>query len=66
MIQSLYELIVGNDWAQPSEFWRLRPGEVWWLIAGHIPEKTVTDDDARRRRIALYREAKAKEANGER
>lgn len=41
-------LCVGADWVTPSEFYRLRPRDVWWLIEAKIPpEKRKPDDNAR-------------------
>lgn len=34
----MYTLIVGQGWASPGEFWRMAPGELWWLIDAKMPE----------------------------
>jgi hypothetical protein len=38
---------VGQSWVSPVDFWRLAPGEVWWIIEAHKPK-----DGADRTRLA--------------
>mgnify|MGYP007003138083 CR=1 FL=1 len=42
--RSLYRVIVGQGWVGPSDFWRMPPGEVWWLIAAKTPEQASVAD----------------------
>ena len=34
----MYSLLVGQGWVSPAEFWRLAPGEIWWLIDAKMPK----------------------------
>jgi hypothetical protein len=44
---------VGNDWVSSPEFWKMAPGQVWWLIEAKTPDhvKTRGDDFAEVRRM---------------
>ena len=55
-------MLVGQGWVTPLEFWKLPPGQVWWIIDAKTPEvvKTRGDDMAEVRR--MFKAAKAKEA----
>lgn len=35
-------ICVGQGWVSRDEFWRLPPGEVWWLMDAHIPPEKET------------------------
>jgi hypothetical protein len=59
-VKALYRACVGADWVSPSEFWRLAPGEVWWLIDAHTPRNHNRLDGLRE----MIAEAKAKERHG--
>jgi len=39
----MYQLFIGADWCTPSEFWRLRPGEVFWII--HAKTQAASESD---------------------
>ncbi len=55
-------MLVGNDWVTPLEFWKLTPGQVWWIIEAKMPKsvKTRGEDMAELRK--MVKAAKAKEA----
>lgn len=29
--------MVGSGWVTPSEFWRMHPTEIWWLVDAKRP-----------------------------
>lgn len=33
---------MGQGWVRPAEFWRLPPGEVWWILDAHLPPEAET------------------------
>lgn len=45
----LHDAVVGAELVSPWEFWRLPPGQIWWIIAHRLeqqkPKQTLTDDD---------------------
>lgn len=38
-MQAWYSIFVGVWGYAPSEFWRLSPGELWWILEMKLPEK---------------------------
>jgi len=58
----MHDLLVGQGWVTPLDFWKLTPGQVWWIIEAKTPEtvKTRGDDMAEVRK--MVKAAKAKEA----
>lgn len=61
-MHTLHNLLVGQGWVAPLDFWKLSPGQVWWIIDAKTPEKTKTHgrDMAEVRR--MVKAAKSKEA----
>ena len=29
---------MGQGWVSPADFWRLAPGEIWWIIDAKTPK----------------------------
>ena len=54
----MYAVAVGNGWVSPSEFWRMAPGEVWWLFEAKRPKDTAGKAEL----LKMLKEAKAAEA----
>lgn len=53
-------MVVGAGWVSPLDFWRMSPGEVWWLVRARMPKAA----QKRGQDAELYRmlkEAKAKD-----
>jgi len=66
-VQQAYRALVGRDRAvSHSEFWRLSPAEVWWLIEARQPQQTFGKKHpmgaAEVQAIAYQREADREEA----
>lgn len=38
-MQSWYLVFVGTFGYTPSEFWKLAPGELWWVLEAKLPPK---------------------------
>jgi len=55
-------LLVGQGWVGPLEFWKLAPGQVWWIIESKMPaDAQPTGGDMTEIRN-MVKAAKAKEA----
>lgn len=60
LVAETYKIVIGQGWLPPSEFWRLHPTELWWLIDAKRPRKmygSMTEDTVRE----LYDELMAAE-----
>jgi len=36
---------VGFGWVSPADFWRLSPGEIWWLIDAKTAAQSAPSHD---------------------
>lgn len=59
-MKSLHNLLVGNNWVNPVDFWKMSPGQVWWVIESKTPKKSRSDDMMEI--VAMVKAAKIKEA----
>lgn len=55
-------MLVGQDWVSPTEFWKLSPGQVWWIIEAKTPPEKQQRADGLDHAYRMLKEAKAKEA----
>lgn len=60
-MQSLHDLTVGNDWVSAIDFWRMTPGQVWWLIAAKMPDDSSESSEEFDAMVEWYREEAAKD-----
>jgi len=47
---------VGQGWVGPSEFWRMHPQEVWWLVEAKMPRQSGLGSDLEDVRAFMQRE----------
>lgn len=61
LVKGLHDILVGNGWVSPLEFWQLAPGQAWWVVAAKMPKSVTEAHNSRARLYRLLKEAKAKE-----
>lgn len=54
--------MVGQGWVSGYEFWRMAPGQVWWMIDAKMPKQATQKQEDLREMVKLLKEAKAQEA----
>jgi len=51
---------VGAEWVSPLEFWKMPPGQLWWLIRARLPKKAQSKQQANGSLYRMLKEAKAR------
>jgi hypothetical protein len=56
--------MIGNDWVTPLDFWKLPPGQLWWIIDAKLPERARNrgPDMMEIRRMVKAEKAKERES----
>lgn len=39
----MYQMFIAADWCSPTEFWSLRPGEVFWILRAKTQVRDAAD-----------------------
>ena len=62
MVMQMHDLAVGAGWVSAPEFWKMKPGQFWWLYRSKMPKtvRTMPDEIAEIRQ--MVKDAKAKES----
>lgn len=62
----MHDLTVGNGWVSAIDFWKMSPGQVWWLVESKTPEEIKSRGRDMSEIVNMVRTAKAQEAeNGQ-
>jgi len=54
-------LLVGQDWVSPLDFWRLPPGQIWWIIDAKMPPEKAASADTTARLKKLLADSRARD-----
>ncbi len=57
----LHEVVVGQGWVQAPDFWRMAPGQVWWLVEDKTPQEHKARAGDMREIVKMVKAAKAAE-----
>ncbi|MEM9522754.1 MAG: hypothetical protein AAF982_01965, partial [Pseudomonadota bacterium] len=57
-------IFIGRGWVSREEFWRLPPGEIWWIMDAHLPPEKFDETPAAQKE-RLYQRLKAAIAEAE-
>jgi len=58
----LHDLLVGQNWVSPLDFWKLAPGQVWWIVEAKTPKHVQTRGSDMTELRQMVKASKAKEA----
>lgn len=61
MVQRMHDIAVGLEWVSPIDFWRMSPGQFWWLYRSKMP-KPKQDSERFNELVEWVKAEKAKEA----
>lgn len=57
----MHRLVVGGKMASAAEFWRMTPGQVWWLVEDAMPKDVLTRPKELKELRDMVKRSKAKE-----
>jgi hypothetical protein len=61
LVRTLYGVLVGAGWVSPSEFWRLSPGEVWWIIDARTPREVKEKSEGMAELRQMLKDARSRD-----
>lgn len=62
LVETLFDIAVGQWGWHPEQFWRCRPGDFWWTFRAKMPREALERPKQMREVYDMLKREKAKEA----